>query len=163
MREGAKSTIGVVGGGLQGVGLAIELSMRGFQVELFEKRDKCLSQASSNNEGKVHLGLVYANDGSLQTARLMSRGAFRFAPALEHWLESKINLKTSLPFHYVVHRDSQVAPDILEGIYGQITAINRECGQVDGNHYLGQRLLPPMRRLRDGVSPAGITTLAAAS
>jgi glycine/D-amino acid oxidase-like deaminating enzyme len=150
MREEARSTIGVIGGGLQGVGLAIELSMRGFHVELFEKRDQCLSQASANNEGKVHLGFVYANDGSLETARLMSRGAFRFAPVLERWLESKINLKTSLPFHYVVHRDSQVSPDVLEGIYAQITAINQESGQVEGNHYLGQRLLPPMRRLSDG-------------
>jgi flavin-dependent dehydrogenase len=119
-------TIAIVGAGLQGAGLAIELAMRGFRVELFEKRAECLSQASLNNEGKVHLGFVFANDRSLETARIMSRGAFRFAPLLERWLEAKVDLKTSLPFHYVVHRDSQVAPDALESIYGEITAIHRE-------------------------------------
>lgn len=147
-REGP--TIAIIGGGLQGVGLAIELSMRGFRVELFEKRGECLSQASLNNEGKVHLGFVFANDRSLETARILSRGAFRFAPVLERWLESRIDLKTSLPFHYVVHRESQVAPDVLESIYGKITAINRECAAIEGNHYLGRDALPPMRRLSDG-------------
>jgi glycine/D-amino acid oxidase-like deaminating enzyme len=140
-------TIAIVGAGLQGAGLAIELAMRGFRVELFEKRAECLSQASLNNEGKVHLGFVFANDRSLETARIMSRGAFRFAPLLERWLEAKVDLKTSLPFHYVVHRDSQVAPDALESIYGEITAIHRECAAVEGHHYLGRHALPPMRRL----------------
>ena len=106
MIERRAPTIAIIGGGLQGIGLAIELSMRGFRVELFEKRVVCLSQASLNNEGKIHLGFVFANDRSLETARLMSRGAFRFAPVLERWLESKIDFKISLPFHYVVHRDS---------------------------------------------------------
>jgi glycine/D-amino acid oxidase-like deaminating enzyme len=152
MPEAGRNTIGIIGGGLQGAGLAIELSLRGFRVELFEKRDNCLSQASMNNEGKVHLGLVYAKDKSLETARLMSCGAFRFAPLLERWLESRINLKTSLPFHYVVHRQSQVAPAVLEDFYGKVTAINNEYGAIKGNHYLGRHSLPPMRRLSDAQS-----------
>jgi glycine/D-amino acid oxidase-like deaminating enzyme len=143
--------IGIIGGGLQGVGLALELSMRGFRVELFEKCRQCLTQASLNNEGKVHLGFVFANDQSLETARIMSRGAFRFAPAIKRWLESeKTCFKTSLPFYYVVHRESQVAPDSLESIYGKIAEINAEHAAVEGNHYLGYDALSPVRRLSDG-------------
>ena len=113
------------------------------------KRDECLTQASLNNEGKVHLGFVYANDRTLETARLMSRGAFRFAPVLERWLQCRIDLKTSLPFHCVVHRESQVAPAVLEAFYGKVTAINNEHGAITGNHYLGQHRLSPMRRLSE--------------
>jgi hypothetical protein len=140
-------TVAVIGGGLQGAGLAIELSMRGFRIELFEKRDECLSQASLNNEGKVHLGFVYAGDRSLETARLLSRGGFRFAPVLQRWLESSINLRVSLPFHYVVHRESQIASDELEAIYLKIGAINREHSAIEGNHYLGREVFRPMQRL----------------
>ena len=61
--------VAVLGGGLQGACVALELSRHGVKVDLYEKSDQCLSQASAHNEGKMHLGYVYANDRSLRTAR----------------------------------------------------------------------------------------------
>ena len=66
--------VAVIGGGLQGVGIALELSVAARQSTLFEKRGELLTQASFNNEGKIHLGFVYAMDRNLATARLMARG-----------------------------------------------------------------------------------------
>ena len=79
-------TVAVVGGGIQGCTVALELADRGFRVELFDVADSLVTAASRNNEGKVHLGFVYAADPTLRTARLMMRGAFAFAPTLRRCL-----------------------------------------------------------------------------
>ena len=70
--------VAVLGAGLQGACVALELSVHGVEVDLYEKSDRCLSQTSSHNEGKMHLGYVYANDRSLRTARTMVRGSTVF-------------------------------------------------------------------------------------
>ena len=75
--------IAVVGGGLQGCAVALELARRGHAVELFDEQPNLMTGASRNSEGKIHLGYVYAADPSLRTARLMCtrRGRLRSASA----------------------------------------------------------------------------------
>jgi 2-polyprenyl-6-methoxyphenol hydroxylase-like FAD-dependent oxidoreductase len=72
--------VGVLGGGLQGCCVALSLAQRGIDVTLFDRNDKLLSRAAVANEGKIHLGYMYANDPSYSTARMMMRGALAFAP-----------------------------------------------------------------------------------
>jgi hypothetical protein len=43
----------------------MELAARGVGVDLFDARARCLTRASAQNEGKIHLGYVYANDTTL--------------------------------------------------------------------------------------------------
>jgi glycine/D-amino acid oxidase-like deaminating enzyme len=127
--------IGVVGGGIQGVGLAIELAQRGRKVDLFERDAVCLTRASAQNEGKIHLGFVYANDPSLATAQLCARAALRFSPILNRWLEGRFRPQISQPFHYLVHRDSLLSPDALESFYGEVSALlaaERSAGDYFG-------------------------------
>ena len=69
----------MLGGGLQGACVALELATHGVPVDLFEGGDRCLTRASAQNEGKVHLGYVYANDHTLSTARTMVRAEARGA------------------------------------------------------------------------------------
>ena len=57
------------------------LAARGGEVTLFDRNERLLSRAAVANEGKIHLGYMYANDPSLSTARMMVRGAFAFAPS----------------------------------------------------------------------------------
>ncbi len=93
----------------------MELGARGIGVDLFEARERCLTQASAQNEGKIHLGYVYANDPTLRTARTMVRGGLSFAPLLRRWLGDVIDsVPVSRPFNYVVHRASLVSPDEVE-------------------------------------------------
>ena len=69
-----ESGILVLGAGLQGAGVALELAQRGIPVTLVEQDEVALNRASLRNEGKIHLGLIYANDRSRDTAFLSSRG-----------------------------------------------------------------------------------------
>ena len=45
-----------------------------------------MTGASRNNEGKIHLGILFALDTTLRTQRTMLRGALTFAPLLDQWL-----------------------------------------------------------------------------
>ena len=100
--------VGVLGGGLQGCCIALALVARGIPVVLYDRNDRLLSRAAIANEGKIHLGYMYANDPSRSTARMMMQGALAFAPFFARYLELPADaLALSRPAAYVVHRDSQ--------------------------------------------------------
>jgi glycine/D-amino acid oxidase-like deaminating enzyme len=140
--------IGIVGAGLSGAGAALELALRGHDVELFEREGACLSQASCQNEGKVHLGFVYGHDRSLATARLMARGAYTFAPLLRRWLGVRtLPLDVSSPFYYLVHRDSLCSTDELAAFYARVIDLARDESERPCASYLGIDGLPTCRRL----------------
>lgn len=100
--------IGVLGGGLQGCCAAVALAARGAQVTIFDRNATLISKAGIANEGKIHLGYMYANDPTLRTARRMIDGALAFAPFLDRHLGRPAeSWAVSMPATYVVHRDSQ--------------------------------------------------------
>jgi glycine/D-amino acid oxidase-like deaminating enzyme len=78
--------VGVLGGGLQGCSAALALAERGAEVVLFDKNNALLSKTAVANEGKIHLGYMYAGDPTLSTAKTMMTGALSFAPFLEGFL-----------------------------------------------------------------------------
>ncbi len=130
--------VGIGGGGLQGLGLALELTRRGATVEVLEKQAQCLTQASTQNEGKIHLGFVFSNDTSFQTARLMVEGAYTFRPIVDSWLERPATWIVSRPFEYLVHRQSIVSPEDLEIRYRQILDAVRGAARTHGaDSYFG--------------------------
>ena len=107
--------VAVLGGGLQGACVAMDLASSGIGVDLYDKNDRCMSQASLQNEGKIHLGYLYANDRSLMTARTMIKGAITFASLMREWVGTEIDsIPVSTPFHYVVHSDSLLSTDEVE-------------------------------------------------
>jgi hypothetical protein len=143
--------VAVVGGGIQGTGVAIELALRGVSVDLFEKREDCLTQASSQNEGKLHLGFVYGKDSTLATARLLAEGALRFRPILRRWLETEpLDCPLSSPFHYFVHRKSLVSADELSGFYNAVSSIVRGLDSKSSKVYFGIDAGAPVVRLSRG-------------
>lgn len=113
--------IAVLGAGLQGALCALELADRGAQVTLFDRRKTAITEASLHNEGKIHVGYVYANDRPDRTASLMARGAARFTPFVSRWWESsEVTRTASDPFTYVVMKESLVAPTNLSARYAKI-------------------------------------------
>ena len=98
--------VGILGGGLQGCCTALALAERAAKVTLFDKNDSLLSRAGVANEGKIHLGYMYAGDPTLSTAKTMMAGALSFAPFLERHLGQPMqSFSVSAPASYVVHRN----------------------------------------------------------
>src|SRR6476660_6880260 len=138
--------VGVLGGGLQGCCIALALADRGIRVTLFDKNETLLSRAAIANEGKIHLGYMYAGDPSLSTAKTMLAGALAFAPFLERDLSRRgDSFLVSVPATYIVHRDSQRG---AEDVCAYLTTVHRLVNEAaDGRRqaYFGRDLSAPIR------------------
>lgn len=118
----------------------------GIAVDLYDRNETSMTQASLQNEGKIHLGYVYGNDPSLLTAAKMVRGSATFGPLLERWLEiSRSEMTRSAPFNYAVHRDSLLTVDDVARHLAATHAMVVE--NLGGGEYFGLDVTEPPRRL----------------
>lgn len=130
--------VAVLGAGLQGACVAMELASRGIEVHLYDKNERCVTQASAQNEGKIHLGYVYANDRSLRTARKMIEGALSFAPLMRRWIGGAVDaLPVSSPFYYAVHKASILTVDEIESHLASCQALALENRRNTKTDYFG--------------------------
>lgn len=139
--------VGILGGGLQGCCAALALADRGAQVTLFDRNAALVSRAGLANEGKIHLGYMYAGDPSLRTAKTMITGALTFEPFLKRYLSSSAPaFKTSMPASYVIHRDAQRPPEEIAGYFEQVHQVITD--QISGcpTRYFGMDLTARPRR-----------------
>lgn len=131
----------VLGAGFQGVCVALELARRGVKVDIYDKNDRLITQAGLINEGKVHLGFVYANDPTLRTAEMMIRGALRFRKVLNRWIDFDKELSScSTPFLYAVHRDTLVTVESIRAHFQRVRSLVAEVVRREGGDYLGANL-----------------------
>ncbi|MFZ4811638.1 MAG: FAD-dependent oxidoreductase [Ilumatobacteraceae bacterium] len=135
----------VVGGGMAGCVAALELAADGVDVVVLEAGASPMQGASRFNEGKVHLGYVFANDLSGRTSRLMAEGSRTFGSILDRHLPTKVRcLPVSRPFDYAVHPATMVDPAELARRYEHIDAEIARIGVHAGtDDYLGR---PRVRR-----------------
>ena len=121
--------VAVVGAGLTGVSTALILAESNFQIDLYEQKAGPLFGASGANEGKIHLGYVYAMDQSLKTARTMLRGAASFRPVLERWVSSTVFEKDiSAPFIYAVPHSTMLNADLIRAHVLQVSQQAQQFG-----------------------------------
>ena len=141
----------ILGAGLQGTAVALELARRGLRVTLMDAEPRAMNRASLRSEAKIHLGFIYAKDRSLASAFLQIDGALRFRAILARWVgRSSRWLALSTPFHYLVAKDSIVAPDRLAEHYAAVE--ERCCRQLEQDaklDYLGARPERLVRPLTD--------------
>ena len=138
--------VGVLGGGLQGCCAALALAERGAEVILFDKNDALLSRTAIANEGKIHLGYMYAGDPTLSTAQTMMTGALSFAPFLERYLgQPAESFSVSVPANYVVHRDSQRGAEHVCDYLQIVHALIKEAVDRRNQAYFGMDLHAPLR------------------
>lgn len=125
--RGEARDVMVLGAGLAGCSVALELATQGVAVTLIERDALPFSRASLRNEGKIHLGLIYANDRSLATARLQLEGALCFSTLLRRWLGPVADtLRPSTPFTYLVAKDSVLDAEQLEAHYAAVQKLYDE-------------------------------------
>jgi glycine/D-amino acid oxidase-like deaminating enzyme len=131
----------IIGGGLQGLSTALALAHRGFPSILLEQKPEILCGASYGNEGKIHLGHVYAMDASLRTGITMMRGATSFAPLLERWC-GRLDWARwrCTPFRYAVMPGSLASVSYLESYYETLWSTAQRTPGISFDNYLGTKL-----------------------
>lgn len=155
-RLNKKRRICIIGAGGVGSCLALELASRGYPVTLLEKNSAAITESSFYNEGKIHLGYIYAKDSSFATAALMIDGALEFATTLKRWISLDVESIISSPFYYGVHRGSLMTTEALRGHYDSCEAIYNERSAMKGLDYLDLGIGSHTRQLRDSEIPSGL-------
>lgn len=139
--------VAVLGGGLQGCCTALALAERGIAVVLIDRNARLLSRTAVANEGKIHLGYMYAADSSFATARMMLKGALTFAPFMSRHLGiAPDRLSLSRPATYVVHRDSQHDADWIGAYLGRTHELIENAARDGPAAYFGIDLRQAPRR-----------------
>lgn len=148
MNPSRNRTATVLGAGIQGVLAALALKKSGWQVALIDRAPEPLLGASLRGEGKLHLGYVYGNEPTRQTAGMMVEGALQFAALIDTWVPHPVDWKaiSSEPFLYAVLADTMVAPEQLYAHYQWVDdAI--AARMASGATYASMRTLPRTRPL----------------
>ncbi|MEM9438589.1 MAG: FAD-dependent oxidoreductase [Pseudomonadota bacterium] len=136
-----ESDVVVVGAGLAGATAALTLAKRGVSVTLLERDSVALNRASLRNEGKIHLGLIYAAEPGAVTARQQLVGALSFEPVLRDLVGPSISdVSVGRPFAYLVPTDSLMTPDALEEHFEMLSDLAAKTMAEDRNaNYLGRQ------------------------
>ncbi|MZR31636.1 NAD(P)/FAD-dependent oxidoreductase [Sneathiella litorea] len=129
--------IAILGAGIMGSSLAILLARRGANVTLFEGGGAPMMGASRWNEGKIHLGYVYAGDPTLASARHVLSGGISFAPIVSEILQTDIRpYSTTEDDLFVLHQDSVVDKAEFKGFLKKLDEIagsHPDAGDYFGN------------------------------
>lgn len=125
----------VLGAGIMGASTALFLARDGVRVTVFDAAASPCAGASRWNEGKIHLGHLYAADPSLRTAARLLPGGLAFKRLVESLIEQSIGDAISPSDDlYLVHRDSVVGRDDAGRYYDAVTAL--AAAHPDAGAYL---------------------------
>jgi hypothetical protein len=129
---------------------ALEAVDAGHVVTLFEGSGALMNRASRWNEGKLHLGYIYANDPTGRTAQTMIDGSFHFIEAVERLTGTPLpTLAFSQPFTYLVDRDSLLTPHQIETHFRHCDELIQRRWATGGGTYPGYHGGSTFRRLSD--------------
>lgn len=133
-----KKTIGILGGGIMGSCLALELAQRNYNVDLYDIASLPMTAASLHNEGKLHLGFVYANDPTAETHRLMIKGSLSFSHILKKLTGyDPASFNPSKPFYYFIPNDSQLNIETIQKHFERVENTIKQIAWDADQHYLG--------------------------
>jgi len=131
-----------------GCSLALLLARRGVHVTLVDRATEPFGGASRWNEGKIHLGFLYAGDPTLATARKLIPGGLAFRPIVEELVGRPIEgAITNSDDFYLTHRDSIVDAAAMESYLEKVMGLVKE--QAGASELLADSL---------GMAPARLTS-----
>jgi glycine/D-amino acid oxidase-like deaminating enzyme len=116
-----------------GTSLALFLARRGTEVVLIDAAEEPMARASRWNEGKIHLGYLYAGDATLATAARVLPGGLRFRPLVEELVGEPLDeAATPQDDIYLVHRESVVDADAMGRYFSRLTELVRDHQDAAG-------------------------------
>jgi glycine/D-amino acid oxidase-like deaminating enzyme len=125
--------IAVLGAGMLGVCTALELARRGIRVTLLEGTADLLQGASCWNEGKIHLGFLYAADPSMRTAKRLIDGGLAFGGLVGRLLGRGLEaFATPEDDIYLLHRASVVDSAGFRAYANRTAELVREAASQAG-------------------------------
>ncbi len=125
--------VGIIGAGITGCSTALMLARRGARVTLVDQAARPFAGASRWNEGKIHLGFLYAADPSLATVRRLLPGGLAFRPLVEDLLSSSIlPVTTAQDDLYLVHHDSVVDVPMMRRHVAAVSSLAASHPAVQG-------------------------------
>ena len=117
-------SVAVLGAGIMGCSTALHLARRGLAVTLVDQAEGPFTGASRWNEGKIHLGFLYAADPELRTARAVIAGGLDFRDQVERLTGLDLGpLTTPADDHYLVHRDSVVPAEAVQSYSDRVAEL----------------------------------------
>lgn len=144
----------IIGAGIHGISVALALASRGRRSVILEGGPGPFQGASIRNEGKIHLGFVYALDPSGATTRAMVEGSLAFAPLVDEWCGGfDWKAARSERFAYVVMNQGLTGPEQIEAHYEQVVEELGKASSSFGSNYLGADLRDAAVERRSGVVP----------
>lgn len=119
--------IAILGAGIMGCSLALFLARKGARITLIDEASAPFSGASRWNEGKIHLGYLYAGDPSLATARRLLTGGLAFGKLVEELLDSELTAAVSQDDDiFLTHRDSVVDAESMSAYFDKVSELVRQ-------------------------------------
>jgi glycine/D-amino acid oxidase-like deaminating enzyme len=139
--------IAVLGGGMLGVCTALELVRRGESVSLIEGSSELMQGASRWNEGKIHLGYLYAADTELGTAERLIPGALAFSRLVERHIGRALDAFCTIDDNFMLHRRSVVDLESFTAYAGRVAQLASGMAARSGETYLSDLSPGVVRRL----------------
>jgi len=128
-----RRTVAVLGAGIMGSATALHLARRGVRVIVFEREGEPFRGASRWNEGKIHLGFLYAADPGLATARALLPGGLDFARQIRELTGTSLDASTTgADDLYLIHRDSVIGADAAAAYFERVARLVREHPDAGG-------------------------------
>ena len=125
--------VGILGAGIMDCSLALLLARRGVRVTLIDQALAPFSGASRWNEGKIHLGFLYAGDPSLATARKLLPGGLAFRRIVEELVGRSIKPAISRADDiFLAHRDFVASAEAMGAYFANVGQLIREFGGGKG-------------------------------
>jgi glycine/D-amino acid oxidase-like deaminating enzyme len=138
----------VLGAGIMGSSAALHLARRGVEVTMFDEAAVPFAGASRWNEGKIHLGFLYAADPTLRTARAVLGGGLAFKDEVERLTGMTLASATTATHDvYLVHRGSVVDADAVAAYFDAVAAM--VAAAPDAHRYLVDVSRAAVHRLGD--------------
>jgi len=125
-KQARANRVAVLGAGIMGASTALFLVRKGYEVTLVDAAAAPMAGASRWNEGKIHLGYVYAADPTLNTAKRLIPGGLAFGDLVRELVGSKPAIEVNGADEiYLIHRRSVVDPRAAGQYLGEVAALAR--------------------------------------